>query len=686
MKCGICGSVLVCCAVLTISVGAQTWTELNPRSKPAGRMSAQMAFDTVSSRAVLFGGRLAFGAVAGDTWLWDGSNWTQAVVGNAPSPRYGFVMASDEARREVVLFGGYDASNQPLGDTWIWNGSTWTQRTLASAPAARGDAAMTYDPVRRLMVLFAGVDSSGSKLSDTWTWDGTGWTRLTPSASPSPRSKHQMAWDASNQGILMLGGEGTADTWVWNGTTWTDKTPPWIPVETFLRLAVVSHAGAPLLVYGPAALWDGKVWQPVAASSASPYTLTEAAAVWDPVRNRTLVFGGWDLYSPSTSVLSSMWSLELGTGCVFGWQPQGGWLPGEGGSLPVYLPLQPGCAWTASTGEGWLSITPTAGTGSSVVVISASANAGTAARDTTVRIGGQDVGVSQSGCQASLDAAALSAPAGRTAAAVQVYSGCTWRASSDASWVQVYPLTGSGSAAVQYTVFPNFSTQERSATLTVGGQPFRVTQAGAAGTPMQRFVRLLYFNFFGRTASDAEVQFQVNSGLSREQLALNFFNSTEFTLGGRYVAGLYVGLLNRDAEYGGWLFQRDALAAGAIDSTTAARNFLTSPEFSLRFGTLSDSAFVTLMYRQVLLREPTSAEVAFQVAHLNVGREAIARNMLLSQEFAIGTGPRLTAFLALACLLGREPVAAEFSSALALPPAQLLQQVIRSPEFARVVN
>lgn len=44
----------------------------------------------------------------------------------------------------------------------------------------------------------------------------------------------------------------------------------------------------------------------------------------------------------------------------------------------------------------------------------------------------------------------------------------------------------------------------------------------------------------------------------------NFVTSSEFNLGGRFTAGLYVGILARDAGYSGWLFQRNALATGLV--------------------------------------------------------------------------------------------------------------------------
>ena len=92
-------------------------------------------------------------------------------------------------------------------------------------------------------------------------------------------------------------------------------------------------------------------------------------------------------------------------------------------------------------------------------------------------------------------------------------------------------------------------------------------------------MRLLYFSYLGRGATDAEVAGQVNSGLSLTQLATNFLDSAEFSLGGRFAAGLYVGIIERDAEFSGWQFQRQALARGIVNQDQLVSNFINSHEF-----------------------------------------------------------------------------------------------------------
>ncbi len=57
-------------------------------------------------------------------------------------------------------------------------------------------------------------------------------------------------------------------------------------------------------------------------------------------------------------------------------------------------------------------------------------------------------------------------------------TGCSWTAQSNAPWLTTSSTSNTGSGTVNYTVQPNATTSSRSATISVGGQTFTVTQAG----------------------------------------------------------------------------------------------------------------------------------------------------------------------------------------------------------------
>lgn len=378
-------------------------------------------------------------------------------------------------------------------------------------------------------------------------------------------------------------------------------------------------------------------------------------------------------------------------------------------SRTVTIDTSAGCAWTAGTTGGFASISGTAsGTGPGSVRVSFSGNPGLA-RTGSVAVGGQSVALSQSGsimqgCTYALSSSSASVPASGTNSTFTVTTtgSCTWEAYSNASWLQVFPLSGTGNSTVFYSVYPNFTTAQRSATITVGGRPFTVTQAPNTLNADQRFVQLIYFSFFGRLPSASEMEFQISNGLSGNPkdyagLTMNFLNSQEFNLGGRFVAGIYVGLLDRDPEFGGYQFQRNAYTSGQISPEALVNNFLTSSEYSLRFGSPTPQQFVQYLYQYVLLRTGSAAEINGQVNQLQpngpLTRAGLAINFLNSTEFRQGTGPRLTAFLLYATLLLREPSAAE--KAVRIPELtgasqakikQIAAGIIQSGEFKAVVG
>jgi hypothetical protein len=143
---------------------------------------------------------------------------------------------------------------------------------------------------------------------------------------------------------------------------------------------------------------------------------------------------------------------------------------------------------------------------------------------------------------------------------------------------------------------------------------------------------------------------------------MNFYNAEEFNLGGRFIAGLYVGLLARDAEYSGWLFQRNALASGGIRQLQLVSNFINGAEFQLKYPSLTDTSFVRLLYNNILGREPNVSELNNQRAALPaMGRAGMANGFLNSAEFQLRIDSRLTAFVLYATLFGRDGSAGELA-------------------------
>src|SRR5262249_54849024 len=157
------------------------------------------------------------------------------------------------------------------------------------------------------------------------------WSPLAPTGTPpSPRSRHRAVYDPLRDRMLVFGGlHGTRlnDTWALSlsGTlTWSELTPggPLPPVRTGhgllydpLRDRLVVFGG---LGSGSAYLNDvwglplagASSWSPLSPSGAPPAPRTFHTAIYDPGRDAMIVFGG---EAGLIDIRNDAWSLSLGS-------------------------------------------------------------------------------------------------------------------------------------------------------------------------------------------------------------------------------------------------------------------------------------------------------------------------------------------------------------------------------------
>ncbi|MGD0237508.1 MAG: C1 family peptidase [Syntrophorhabdales bacterium] len=208
---------------------------------------------------------------------------------------------------------------------------------------------------------------------------------------------------------------------------------------------------------------------------------------------------------------------SLPPSCSYSIAPTSATSPASGGKGSVTVTAGTGCSWTASAGSaGWITITSGAsGSGNGTVAYTVTPNTGTTSRTGSLTIGGQTFTVTQAGQSCtyaisptsnSLTAAGGSGYVGITCSA----SGCPWTASSNATWITVTGGTsGSGSGSVGYSVTANTSTTSRTGSLTIGGQTFTVTQAGA--TPICSVYTTVGGVNLGYTSRQANIPVQASN-------------------------------------------------------------------------------------------------------------------------------------------------------------------------------
>ncbi len=197
----------------------------------------------------------------------------------------------------------------------------------------------------------------------------------------------------------------------------------------------------------------------------------------------------------------------------------------------------------------------------------------------------------------------------------------------------------------------------------VGSPEFQNTYGALNNT---QFVTLLYQNVLHR-APDAGGQTywlgQLAGGATRAGVVTGFSESPEYqgntdmaarayaTVvldGATYgqVFRLYGATLGRGPDAAGFQFWDDSLAGGQ-SVTAIAASFVGSAEFQTTYGSLGDSAFVTLLYQNVLHRAPDPGGQAYWLGQLGGGasRASVVTGFSESPEYQGTTGAALRTFM-----------------------------------------
>ncbi len=296
---------------------------------PTPRYGHKMVYDSNRHVTVLFGGDGLSPGLLHDIWEWNGTAWT--LINNAaPSTlaRLYHGMAYDSVRSKLVVFGGYNPAYTPLDDLWEWNGTFWN-RPLSSGPVARSSPAMTYDPDRRMTLMSGGFGFNGTSgaLGDTWEWNGVRW--LARADSPA-RGAHAMVFDPTNRKTLSFGGTESnsrvrGDLDQWDGIAWTTVSGRpkagvslAIAYDSF-RDKTVSFGGMVSTYYPPHSgdtwEWSGRSWNKIPVTGPEPRA--NHLMAFDSVRRNIVLYGGsnWNTQFTDTWLFDgSTWTRSMAPG------------------------------------------------------------------------------------------------------------------------------------------------------------------------------------------------------------------------------------------------------------------------------------------------------------------------------------------------------------------------------------
>jgi len=269
------------------------WTKLTVNGPgPVARFGHTGLYDAASNRMMVFGGGLGGpGPCANDYWVLKQANaaggtptWMALTPsGAAPAPRLRHSSVYDATTNTLIVFGGFDCASTYFNDVWILsnaNASTgtpaWTHVSASGTPpSARESSAAVYDSRTNSMIVFGG--QAGAKIfSDVWVLsnaNGSGgtpaWTQLTLSGTgPAARGGHSAVYDSQNSRMILYGGVSGSvvfnDVWILSNANSVAGTPTWTQLTP--------------VVPGPPRY--------------------DHSAVYDPVSNQMVIFGGVIATSP----------------------------------------------------------------------------------------------------------------------------------------------------------------------------------------------------------------------------------------------------------------------------------------------------------------------------------------------------------------------------------------------------
>ena len=245
--------------------------------------------------------------------------WTAAAI--RPSARFYHSAIYDPVRDRMVLFGGYTGADS-LDDVWVLSLAgtpAWTQLTpTGTPPSGRYRHSAIYDPVRDRMVVFGGCTDS-RVFNDVWALSLAGtpaWTQLTPTGTPPiARFSHSAIYDPVRDRMVVFGGYKNYsylnEVWALSlaGTpAWTQLTPTGTPpIERWGHSAIYDPVRDRMVVFGgyctgqqvrndvwALSLAGTPAWTQLTPTGAPPGARCDHSAIYDPVRDRMVVFGGDD--------------------------------------------------------------------------------------------------------------------------------------------------------------------------------------------------------------------------------------------------------------------------------------------------------------------------------------------------------------------------------------------------------
>ena len=259
----------------------------------------------------------------------------------------------DPVRQSMLIVGGRAQGGANTNDVWEMSLSaptpTWTLlQTAGTPPPPRSGHVLLYDSRREHLLLFGGADAM--TLNDCWgldlTVDPPEWSQGHPTGTlPARRAYATAVFDSLNDRAILFGGADSVgqngpvslvgDLWALPFTgpfAWTELTPTGTPpsaragspaIYDRLRQRMVLFGGFDVTALSDEftlSLGGSPAWAPLVTSGGPPPGRAIPGLVYAAPQDRMVMFGGFD----GAGSLSDAWSLDLGTSAWTQLSPTGG--------------------------------------------------------------------------------------------------------------------------------------------------------------------------------------------------------------------------------------------------------------------------------------------------------------------------------------------------------------------------
>lgn len=257
-----------------------------------------------------------------------------------PCPRAHSVMVTDTDDDRIILYGGDQQYNgiycRDVCEFDLVSKEWKRVEVSGEPPSERTWCASVYDAVEDRMIIFGGWYEF-SFFNDVWELDLTAgsetWQLLSTSGTrPASREAATCVIDSINNRMIMFGGydlttSARNDVWELDLTTltWTQLFPSGTsPVPRYAHTAVYDPVDQRMIVFGGIApystgfndvweldLTDGaEVWQQLSPTGGTPPARCRHFGVYNSVSNEMIVGFGYD-YTGVTILYSDVWVLDL---------------------------------------------------------------------------------------------------------------------------------------------------------------------------------------------------------------------------------------------------------------------------------------------------------------------------------------------------------------------------------------